>query len=69
MGVRTNLLAITPLNTEIQAAFTNGQDVQGVLSFAAQTVADAIEQLEAIADFMPSGSNLTAIQTAITALT
>jgi hypothetical protein len=69
MGVRTNLLAITPLASEVAAANTAGQDVNGMLNFAAEGVADAIQILNAIADFMPAGSNLTAIQAAITALT
>lgn len=69
MGVRTNILAITPLPAEVQAAFTNGQDVQGMINLAAQKVADAIEVISAIEDFMPAGSNLTALQTAVTALT
>ncbi|WP_234775186.1 hypothetical protein [Paraburkholderia tropica] len=69
MGVRTSILAITPLAAETSAAATSGQDLPGMLNFAAEKVADAIQVLNAIADFMPSGSNLTAIQAQITALT
>jgi hypothetical protein len=68
MGVRTNLLAITPLSAETATCAQNGQDLPGMLNFAAEKVADAIQVLNAIADFLPSGSNLTAINSAITAL-
>jgi hypothetical protein len=69
MGVRTNLLAITPLAAETQTCAQNGQDLPGMLNFAAEKVADALQVLNAIADFLPAGSNLTAINTAITSLT
>jgi hypothetical protein len=69
MGVRTNLLAITPLAAETAACAADGQDLPGMLNFGAEKVADAIQVLNAIADFLPAGSNLTAINTAITALT
>lgn len=69
MGVRTNLLAITPLAAETSTCALNGQDLPGMLNFGAEKVADAIQVLNAIADFLPAGSNLTAINTAITALT
>jgi hypothetical protein len=69
MGVRTALLAITPLTAEVATCATNGQDLNGMLNFAAEKVADAIQTLNAIADFLPSGSNLTTIQSEITALT
>jgi hypothetical protein len=68
MGVRTNLLAITPLSTEVAACAADGQDLNGMLNFAAEKVADAIQVLKAIEDFLPSGSNLTTIQTAVTSL-
>jgi hypothetical protein len=69
MGVRTNLLAVTLTNTEVSTAQTNGQDAVGTLEMAAQGVADVIQKLNAILDFIPSGSNKTTIQTAITSLT
>lgn len=69
MGVRTSLLAITPTNTEIQTCAGDGQDLQGMLTIAAQKCADAIAALNAISDFIPAGSNKTAIGTQITALT
>jgi hypothetical protein len=69
MGVRTNILAITPLSAETSTCATNGQDLPGMLNFAAEKVADAIQVLNAINDFIPAGSNKTAIGTAITALT
>lgn len=69
MGVRTNLLALTPLAAETATCAQNGQDLPGMLNFSAEKVADAIQVLNAIADFLPAGSNLTAINTAITALT
>ncbi|WP_186250797.1 hypothetical protein [Burkholderia gladioli] len=69
MGVRTSILAITPLTAETSTAAANGQDLPGMLNFAAEKVADAIQVLNAIADFLPAGSNLTAIQAQITALT
>ena len=69
MGVRTNLLGITLTNTEISTAQSNGQDAVGTLEMAAQGVADTLQKLNAILDFLPSGSNKTTIQTAITALT
>lgn len=68
MGVRTTLLGITPLTAETQTCAQNGQDLPGMLNFAAEKVADAIQVLNAIADFLPSGSNLTAINAQITAL-
>lgn len=68
MGVRTTLLGITPAANETSTAATNGQDLPGMLNFAAEKVADAIQVLNAIADFMPAGSNLTAINAQITAL-
>ncbi len=68
MGVRTNLLAITPLTSEISTCQTSGCDLPGNLNFAAEACADAVKTLNAIADFLPAGSNLTAVQTAITAL-
>jgi hypothetical protein len=69
MGVRTNLLAITPLVAEVSTCASNGQDLNGMLNFAAEKVADAIQVIKAIEDFLPAGSNLTALQTAVTALT
>lgn len=69
MGVRTNILAIVPLSSETATCSTSGCDLAGNLNFAAEACADAVKVLNAIADFLPSGSNLTAVQTAITALT
>jgi hypothetical protein len=69
MGVRTAILAITPLAAEVAASAADGQDLNGMLNFAAEKVADALQVLNAIADFLPAGSNLTTIQAEITALT
>ena len=69
MGVRTNLLAIVPLSTETNTCATNGQDLAGMLNFAAEKVADAIQVITAIEDFIPAGTNLTTLQTAVTSLT
>lgn len=69
MGVRTNLLAITPLAAETSACAASGQDLPGMLELAAQKVADAIQVIDAISDFIPAGANATALTTAVTALT
>jgi len=69
MGVRTNLLALTALAAETSTAAASGQDLPGMLNFSAEKVADAIQVLNAILDFIPAGSNKTAITTAVTALT
>lgn len=69
MGVRTTLLGITPLAAETSTCAQNGQDLSGMLNFAAEKVADAIQVLNAITDFLPAGSNLTSINAQITALT
>jgi hemerythrin superfamily protein len=68
MGVRTSLLAITPTNTEVANCAADGQDLNGMLNFAAEKVADALQVLNAIQDFIPAGSNKTSIATQITAL-
>lgn len=71
MGVRTNILAITPLAAETAQCASNGQDLPGMLNMLAQKIADAIQVANAINDtgFMPSGTNKTTIATAITSLT
>lgn len=69
MGVRTNILAITPLSAETSTCAQNGQDLPGMLNLLAQKVADAIQVANAIQDFIPSGTNKTTIATAITSLT
>jgi hypothetical protein len=69
MGVRTSLLAITPLTTETAATAAVGQDLPGMLNFAAEKVADALQVLNAINNVIPAGSNKTAIAAQITALT
>lgn len=69
MGVRTTLLGITPLSTEVATCAEDGQDLNGMLNFAAEKVADAIQVLNAIKDFLPTGTNLTTIETEIAALT
>lgn len=69
MGVRTNLLAVTPLTAERSTCAADGQDLDGMLNFAAEKVADAIQVLNAISDLIPSGTNKTTLATAITALT
>jgi hypothetical protein len=68
MGVRTNLLALTALSAETAACAASGEDLPGMLNFSAEKVADAIQVLTAIAAFIPAGTNKTAVQTAITAL-
>lgn len=69
MGVRTSLLAITPLAAEVSTCASDGQDLNGMLNFAAEKVADALQVLNAIQNFIPSGTNKTTIATQITALT
>lgn len=69
MGVRTTLLGITLLSSEISALQATGQDPVGTLEFAIQKCADAIATLNAITDQIPAGSNKTAITGQITALT
>ncbi|MFM0630761.1 hypothetical protein [Paraburkholderia sp. BL17N1] len=69
MGVRTNLLALTALSAETATCAANGQDLPGMLNFSAEKCADAIQVLNAILDFIPAGSNKTAVQAAVTALT
>lgn len=68
MGVRTNLLALTALSAETAACAASGEDLPGMLNFSAEKVADAIQVLTAIVAFIPAGTNKTAVQTAITAL-
>jgi hypothetical protein len=68
MGVRTSLLGITPLNTEVSTCAADGQDLNGMLNFAAEKVADAMQVINAILDFIPAGSNKTALQGFITSL-
>jgi hypothetical protein len=69
MGVRTNLLAITPLAIERSTAALNGQDIDGMLNNAAEKVADALQVLNAILDFdVFAGSTRTSIISQITAL-
>lgn len=69
MGVRTTLLAITPLTTETAAAEVVSQDVTGMLSTINGSLAVVIEQLTWLTNVMPSGSNKTALLAEITALT
>jgi hypothetical protein len=69
MGVRTNIIGITPLAAETAAAAAAGQDLAGMLQLASTKVADAINLITAIEDFMPAGTNLTTLQTAVTSLT
>ena len=70
MGVRTSLLAITLTSTEIaDLAAAPGEDAVGQLNGAVVAVADAIEVLNAIYNYIPGGANKTAIGTQITALT
>jgi len=69
MGVRTNILAVTPLTAERSTCAAAGQDLDGMLNFAAEKVADAIQVLTAINDFLPAGSNKTTLASAITSLT
>jgi hypothetical protein len=69
MGVRTSLLALTPLTAERSTLAAAGQDIDGMLNFAAEKVADALQVLNAVNNVLPAGSNKTAIGTQITALT
>jgi hypothetical protein len=69
MGVRTSLLAIAPLAAERSTLAAAGQDVDGMLNFAAEKVADALQVLNAINNVLPAGANKTSIATQITALT
>jgi hypothetical protein len=69
MGVRTSLLAITPLAAETASTAAVGQDLPGMLNFAAEKVADAIQVLTVINNALPAGANKTAIAAQITALT
>lgn len=69
MGTRTTILGITPLSSEVSTCASDGQDLNGMLNFAAEKVADAIQVLNAIQDFIPAGSNKTSIATLITNLT
>ena len=69
MGVRTTLLAIVPLAAETAACAAAGQDLVGMLNFAAEKAADAVQVLNAINDFLPAGSNKTSVAAQITALT
>ena len=75
MGVRTDLLALTLTAGEIAQCFgggasgTNGgQDIQGMLNVAEQKIVEAVQALDAMNSFIPSGTNKTAIGSAITAL-
>jgi hypothetical protein len=69
MGVRTTLLGITLSAPEIAAIQAVGQDGVGNLNFAEQKCADAIATLTAIVNAIPAGSNKTALQGQVTALT
>ncbi|MDR6381820.1 hypothetical protein [Paraburkholderia caribensis] len=69
MGVRTSLLAITATAGETSTTAAAGQDLPGMLNFAAEKVADALQVLNAINAVIPAGSNKTAIAAQITALT
>lgn len=69
MGVRTSLLAITLSGSEIAAIQADAQDGVGTLQLAQQKCADAIQTLNAIINAIPAGSNKTALQTQVTALT
>ncbi|CAJ0698783.1 hypothetical protein [Ralstonia holmesii] len=69
MGVRTTINGITPLAAESAALAAIGEDLPGMLNFAAEKVADAIQVLNAINAYIPAGSNKTAIAAQITALT
>lgn len=69
MGVRTSLLAVTLIPSEIAALQANGQDGVGNLQFAQQKAADAMATLSAIVATIPAGANKTALIAQVTALT
>ena len=69
MGVRTNIVAIVPLAAETNAAAAAGQDLAGMLQLVSTKIADTIMAITAVEDFMPAGTTLTSLQTAVTSLT
>jgi hypothetical protein len=69
MGIRTEILAVTPTSGEISTCAAAGQDLTGMINLAAQKVADAIEVLNAMTDLMPSGTNKTNLASYVTSLT
>lgn len=68
MGTRAATLAIVPLTAETAAAAAAGQDLAGMLTIAAQHMADATAAIVAIQDFMPAGTNFNTLTTQKTAL-
>jgi hypothetical protein len=69
MGVRTTLLGITLTSGEIATLQAAAQDGVGNLQFAQEKAADAIQVLNSIIASIPAGSNKTALQVQVTALT
>lgn len=69
MSVRVALLAVTPLAAETAACAAAGQDLPGMLNMAAEKVADAMQVVSAILDFIPSGTNKTTLTTQLATLT
>ena len=69
MGVRTNLLAVTPTAAEIAACELLGQDLVGMLALAATSAADLIEVITLTSKYMGSTANQTTILNQLTALT
>lgn len=68
MGVRTTIIGITPLTAERAAAAAAGQDIDGMLTIVANKCAEATIAINAVLDFMPSGSNATTLGAEVTAL-
>lgn len=70
MAAYTPLKAITFLATEIAAveAAVGYEDATGVLSTVVDELAETIAKLNRLATYVPAGSNLTAINNAITAI-
>jgi hypothetical protein len=73
MGVRTNILAIVPTPTGIASAEKFGADYAGNLEIAARSLEDVIVLLQYLVNDPLNGvsaetSNVTALNTAITAL-
>lgn len=68
MGVKTSLSALTLLSSEVQAANTDFQDATGLLESCIVDAANLATKLTWIANAIGAGSNATAIEAQVTAL-
>ena len=70
MGVYTNLAALTVLPSEQTAvsAAVGYEDFQGMLTTIVDELAELKIKLTRLTTYVPAGTNLTALNTALTAL-